>query len=49
VIVVIKALTQWKNMNLYAPCHQGSWSASQVELDIIRLYLGEAWIGANAG
>ena len=46
--VVVMALTRWNNMNLYVPCHAGTWSASRNELHSIREYLGEAWVKERA-
>jgi len=46
-IVVLTALTRWNNMQLYAPCHDISWSATPSELQRIRQYLGDNWINAR--
>jgi hypothetical protein len=43
-IVVITALSQWHRMALHAPCHSESWSATALELQRFREYLGDAWI-----
>jgi len=34
-------------MQLYAPCHERAWNASQEELQKIRQLLGESWINNN--
>jgi hypothetical protein len=43
-LVILAALTTWHSMNLYVPCHRGSWDATEADLSAIQEYLGEAWI-----
>ena len=47
VIVVITALTRWRQMRLYSSCHGVAWSATQAELDLIREHLGERWLESH--
>ena len=46
-IVVATALLKWNNMNLYVPCHLGSWDATKLDLQRIREYVGEPWLEAQ--
>ncbi len=42
-------LTKWHNMAFYADCHAAPWSASPLELQETRAFLGETWMEANWG
>jgi hypothetical protein len=42
-IVVFTALTRWKQMRLYSPCHDLAWDAAPAELQVVREHLGAEW------
>jgi hypothetical protein len=44
VVVVTIALVKWNNMCLYAACHEGTWDASDRELDLLRQHVGANWL-----
>jgi hypothetical protein len=44
VLVVVIAVTSWKQMHLYSACHNLAWDASPSEIECIREHLGDAWI-----
>jgi hypothetical protein len=48
VIVVITAMTAWKQMRLFAACHEVSWDASVAEIQSIREHLGDSWFPIRA-
>ena len=43
-LVVMVALTRWNHLLLYAPCHEGSWDASDTEVRALRAFVGENWL-----
>jgi hypothetical protein len=44
VATVAAALIQHSPITLYAGCHGVSWTASAIEVEQIREYLGAAWL-----
>jgi hypothetical protein len=44
VAVVAIALVKWNNMCLYSACHEGTWDASERELDLLRQHVGASWL-----
>jgi hypothetical protein len=43
-LVVVVALTVWKQMRLYTSCHDSSWDASAPEIQSIREHVGDEWL-----
>jgi hypothetical protein len=41
------ALTEWRSMRLYTPCHDLFWDASDLELEQIGEYFGITWLGGH--
>jgi hypothetical protein len=44
VIVVVTAVTAWRQMRMFATCHGIAWDASPSEIRTLREHLGERWL-----
>jgi hypothetical protein len=47
VIVVVTAITRWRQLKLHAECHAGAWNATAFELALIHHHVGDAWLDVH--
>jgi hypothetical protein len=43
------AVVSSRRIKLHAICHDGTWDASDIEMQQIREYLGSVWLNTHAG
>ena len=46
---VALAIVSSRRIKLHAICHDGTWDASDIEMQQIREYLGAVWLNTHAG